>query len=64
MNEANVAAIGPDEARMIVDFGAGPAGVGPAYSIDSGDFFPSRPQESSADDHVGSATECIGSDGG
>ena len=30
-----------DDARLVVDFAVGPAGVGPVMGVGSGDFFPS-----------------------
>lgn len=35
-----------DDARVVMQFGAGPAGVGPAVGFDSGEFFPGPPSES------------------
>jgi hypothetical protein len=29
-----------DDARVVMDFGVGPSGVGPAVGVGSGDFFP------------------------
>jgi hypothetical protein len=34
---------GVDDARVVVDFGVGPSGVGPVMGFDSDDFFPSAP---------------------
>jgi len=31
------------DARVVIDFRAGPDGVGPVMGFDSGDFFPSAP---------------------
>ena len=31
------------DARVVIDFGVGPDGVGPVVGFDSGDFFPSAP---------------------
>ncbi len=31
------------DARVVIDFGVGPDGVGPVMGFESGDFFPSAP---------------------
>jgi hypothetical protein len=41
---------GTDDARVLVDFGAGSAGVGPAVGFDSGEFYPTAPAGGAEDD--------------
>ena len=44
----------PDDARVVMDFGAGPYGVGPVMGFDSDDFFRPLPRETlESDDTAG-----------
>ena len=40
---ASGSTVASTDARVVIDFRAGPDGVGPVMGLDSGDFFPTAP---------------------